>query len=132
MAVNSVSVAGRLVADPELRETKSGTNVSQFTVAVDKFRKEDGANFFDVVAWGKPAEIISQYVTKGSYIVVNGNLEQQTWEQEGQKRSKVVINLRDFDLGPRVDGGGQSQAQPARPQPQNNGGGGIDLSEIPF
>lgn len=129
-AINQVTVSGRLVSDPESRQAGS-TNVSQFTVAVDKFRKEDGANFFDVVAFGKLGELVAQYLTKGSYVVVSGNLDQQTWEKDGQKRSKIQINARDVDFGPRVDGGQTqtSQAGPAAPAPAP---GPINLAEIPF
>lgn len=129
-AINQVTVSGRLVGDPEARQA-GNTNVTQFTIAVDKFRKDDGANFFDVVAFGKLGELAAQYLRKGSYSVVSGSLDQQTWEKDGQKRSKIQINARDLDFGPRVDNG---QAQPTQSvsAPSTQPSQPINLAEIPF
>ena len=88
--MNSVNLIGRLAKDPELRETKNGKSVCSFPLAVDNPYSE-GADFFDVTAWGKTAENTAKYMVKGSQVGVNGRLEQQKWEQDGQKRSKVAV-----------------------------------------
>ena len=88
--MNSVNLIGRLAREPELRETRNGKSVCSFPLAVDNPYSE-GADFFDVTAWGKTAENTAQYMSKGSQVGIVGRLEQQKWEQDGQKRSKVAI-----------------------------------------
>lgn len=80
---------GRLVRDPELKTTNSGKNVTEITLAVDK--GNDQAAFLEVVAWEKTAELITQYTQKGSKLLVQGRLDQQSWEKDGKKFSKVII-----------------------------------------
>lgn len=93
-AVNHVILMGRLTADVELRTTGTGKNVATITLAVDK-QSGEGANFFDVTAWEKLADTLSMYTRKGSKVLVQGRIEQQTWEQDGNKRSKVVVVATD-------------------------------------
>ena len=77
--LNKVIIMGRLVKDPELRRTQSGTAVTSFRIAVDRdFKGQDGskqADFFDVVAWRATAEFVSKYFTKGRMAVVEGRLQ---------------------------------------------------------
>lgn len=114
---NSVSVCGRLTKDSELKYTNGGTAHIAATVAVNTSRKngdkwEDKANFFDFDLWGKTAENLYQYLTKGSQVIINGYLEQDTWEKDGQKHSKVKIAVSDIFLV----GGKKSDSQPQRQQ----------------
>lgn len=92
-SVNQVILLGRLVRDAEARSTNSGKSVATFSLAVDKL--PEGADFFEVTVWDKLAENVTKYTGKGSKILVQGRLSQQTWEQDGQKRSKVVITATD-------------------------------------
>ena len=100
--MNNVILIGRLTKDSELKYIQSGTAVSNFSIAVDKSYKKDDqkeTNFFDVVIWGKTAESLNQYLTKGKQIALQGELEQQRWKSgEGENRSKVIITARNIQL----------------------------------
>lgn len=96
MAINTTTISGRLTKDPEVKATKTGKSVCTFTVAVDKKPKNAGTNFIDCVAWEGRGETISKYFKKGSLIGITGRLDQQSWEQGGMKRSKIVIIVDDF------------------------------------
>jgi single-strand DNA-binding protein len=93
---NKVILMGNLTRDPELRYTPNGTAVSTLSLAVNRRPKPDSqekeVDFFDIVAFGKQAENCSEYLRKGSPILVDGRLQQRRWEtDEGQKRSKVEV-----------------------------------------
>lgn len=97
-------VAGNITRDPEMRTTGSGSQVCSFAIAVNRSFKDSSGNqqdqvsYLDCVAWGKSAEIICQYVHKGSALLVSGRLEQRSWEDKnsGQKRSRTEIVVEDF------------------------------------
>ncbi len=94
-------ISGNLTKDPEVRATASGQQVCAFTIAVNRGPAKDGTDqvaFIDCTAWGKPAEIISQYGKKGSSLLVSGRLNQQMWTDKasGQKRSKLEVVVDDF------------------------------------
>ena len=92
MAINHVTIQGRVARDPELRRTDAGKSVVSFTLAVDKPGRDAGAAFLDFVAWEKTGEFINQYFMKGSPIVVEGRLDQRQYEtKDGQKRSAVEV-----------------------------------------
>ena len=88
----TVTLAGKLTADPKLSTTSGGTAVAEFAVAVN-FRKGDNneTSFFDVRAFGKTAEFICRYFRKGSSICVDGKLRQDRWTKDGATRSAVRI-----------------------------------------
>lgn len=96
MALNSVNLCGRLVKDPELSNVKGDLKVCRFTLAVDKKKKDAGANFIDCVAWNKSGETIAQYAKKGNKFAVSGFLDQQSWEKDGQKQTKISVVVTDF------------------------------------
>ncbi len=112
MDINHVVLVGRLTRDAELRYTNSGSAVANFSLAINTRRRRDDqwvdeAHFFDCVVWGRTAEAVSQYLTKGKQVGVAGELRQNRWEQEGQRRSKVEIAVRNLQLlGSRGDGMG--------------------------
>ncbi len=120
---NKVVLMGNLTRDPELRTTPNGQSVASFSLAVNRsWRGADGqqqeaVDFIDCTAWGKPAEIINQYVQKGRALLVSGRLQYRSWEQEGQKRSKVEVVVEDFNfIGSQSDSGystPQGQTPPA-------------------
>ncbi|MBI2891030.1 MAG: single-stranded DNA-binding protein [Nitrospirae bacterium] len=93
---SKVILIGNLTRAPELRFSAGGTAVAKLGVAVNhRFKKNDQtvdeASFFDVVVFGKQAEVCSEYLGKGRSVLVEGRLRQQRWEKDGQKRSKVEI-----------------------------------------
>lgn len=114
---NQVILMGNLTRDPELRQTPNGQSVCSFSLALNRSYKgadgswQEATDFIDVVAWGPLGERVAQYLTKGRPCLVNGRLQSRSWDQDGQKRSKVEVNAQDVTfLGGAGDGG--------------NGGGG--------
>ena len=96
--MNSFNTIGGLVRDPELKYLpNSGKPVAEFSIAVDD-AYSDYTNFFDCVAYDKTAENIANYFKQGKKIGISGRLRQDRWEKEGQKRSKVVIVVYQFDF----------------------------------
>ena len=106
---NKVILMGNLTRDPETRQTPSGQSVTNFALAVNRtWKGQDGStqeavSYIDCVAWGRTGEVIAQYMQKGRPILVSGRLDQRSWEQDGQKRSKVEVIVEDFNF---VGGGG--------------------------
>jgi single-strand DNA-binding protein len=112
---NKVILVGNLTRDPELRYTPSGTAVTEIGLAVNDRRKNangewvDETTFVDITLWARQAEVASEYLTKGSNVLIEGRLKLDSWENnEGQKRSKLkVVGERMQMLGaPKGSGGG--------------------------
>ena len=110
--LNSVILIGRLTRDAELNYSPNGSAIVSISVAVNRSRKEGDqwiseANFFDVSYFGKGAEAVKQYLTKGKQVAVQGSLKQDRWEKDGQKFSKIRIVANSVELlGGRSDNGG--------------------------
>lgn len=101
--INTVVLVGRLTRDAELKYTKGGTAVMAFSIAVNKSKKEgdqwrDEGHFFDCSMFGKRAESLNQYLTKGMQIAVSGSLEQQRWESKDGARSKIVVIVEELSM----------------------------------
>ena len=123
--INTVALSGRVTRDCSMKYTNSGFQICSFTIAVKKSRKDtngtwsDTAHFFDCTYFGKAAEAISPYLIKGQQIMIQGNLEQQTWEKNGQKNSKVTVIIDSVVLV----GGSPRESQPQQTynnQPQQS------------
>ncbi len=146
-SINQVVLMGRLTRDPEQRTTTTGKTITSFSLAVDRGGQDDQADFFDITAWEKLGELVSQYLSKGHRCLVQGRLRQDSWDDKetGKKRSKVEVVATDVTFldGPQGDGDGGNSA------PRSSSGGNnnkksddvviediddkpIDLSEIPF
>ena len=116
---NRVILVGNLTRDIELRYTPSGTAVTDMGMAVNERVKRndqwtDEVNFFDVTLWGRTAEVAGEYLSKGSPVLIEGRLKYETWEQDGQKRSKVkIVGERMQMLGSRGGGSGSGSGAPA-------------------
>lgn len=91
--LNKVILMGRLTADPELRHTQNNIPVASFSLAVNRtFGQDQQADFLDIVAWRKTAEIVSQWFSKGMLVAVSGRLQTRTWEdKQGNKRKAVEV-----------------------------------------
>ena len=127
MNLNKVFVLGNLTKDPELRQTPSGQAVCSFGIATNRFYKDSTgqrqqqAEFHNIVAWGRQAEIINQYLKKGSILLVEGRLQTRSWsDPQGAKHWRTEIIADQIQLGPRTGGsdsfGGdrnQSQDEPS-------------------
>ena len=110
--LNSVALTGRLTADPELKEFGEGKQVANFSLAVNEYKKGDGdaVSFVPVTVWNKTAEVAKNFLSKGSQVAIKGRLQQQRWEQDGQKRSKIQIVCESLTL---LGGKKQESAEPA-------------------
>lgn len=113
--INVVALVGRLTRDSELKYTKSGMPVARFSLAVNRSVKrgetwEDEASFIDIDFWGKGAEAVNRYLTKGQQVAVEGELRQDRWNQDGQPRSKILVVASNVRLC------GQGKAQDSAPQ----------------
>ena len=123
MSINSVVISGNLGADPELRNTASGTAILSLRVAVNERRKDqsgewtDCVNWVDAVMFGARAESVSRYLQKGSKVSISGRLRYSSWERDGQKRSKLEVVVDEIEFMSREGGGGyrQQAVQPAAP-----------------
>jgi single-strand DNA-binding protein len=117
--LNKVLLIGRLTRDPETRTIKSGTSVVSFGLAVNRtyYKGGDGNGqggekveetcFVDVEAWGRTGETIARYTKKGRQLFVEGRLKFDSWEKEGQRRTKLIVVADTFQfLDSGVGGGG--------------------------
>jgi single-strand DNA-binding protein len=108
---NQVILMGNLTRDPELRAIPSGQQVCSFSLALNRSYKgsdgnwQEATDFIDVVAWGPLGERVAQYLTKGRPCLVNGRLQSRSWEQDGQKRSKVEVVAQDVTFLGGAGGG---------------------------
>ena len=93
MAFNLVILTGRLAREPELKHGASGTAYCKFTLAVNRMKKDDPADFIFCSAFGKTAELIAEYVKKGHQLGVQGRLQQDTYEKDGEKISKTGVTV---------------------------------------
>ena len=93
MAFNLVILTGRLTKEPELKHGASGTAYCKFTLAVNRMKKDDPADFIFCSAFGKTAELIAEYVKKGNKIGIQGRLQQDTYEKDGEKVSKTGVTV---------------------------------------
>ncbi len=153
MNINEITICGRITKDIDMRTTPSGTSVGKFSVATNHTwkgqdgKKNEETEFHDVVAWGKTAEIISQYFAKGDEIYVRGRMKTSSWEaQDGSKRYRKEIILEKFEFGQKSKANQGKRAEQGEdreydagyqePEPKdNNYGQGPDdirIEDIPF
>lgn len=161
MNLNKTFILGNLTRDPELRQTQGGHSVCSFAIATNRFykdsagQKQQQAEFHNVVAWGRQAEIIHQYLKKGSILLVEGRLQTRSWQDtQGVKHWRTEVIAENIQLGPRPMGGDGSrgggpmrqddeqqsppaaeQKMPDTPLPTielGEDGDEIDIKDIPF
>ena len=151
---NQVILMGNLTRDPELRQTPNGQKVCSFSLALNRSYKgadgnwQEATDFVDIVAWGPLGERVAQYLSKGRPCLVNGRLQSRSWEQDGQKRSKVEVVAQDVTFlggagggdGGGAGNGASSDSSASRPAPRKKddvviediGDEPINLDDIPF
>jgi single-strand DNA-binding protein len=125
---NHVSIIGNLTRDPELRFTPSGQATTSFGVAVNRRWQnrqtqewDEQTSYFDVVCWGQLAENAAQSLAKGSRVMVDGRLDQRSWEnQEGERRSKIEISAD--EVAPSLRWATVSISKNERRTPEGGGG----------
>lgn len=154
-SVNQVILMGNLTRDPEVRQTPNGQTVCSFGLALNRSYKggdgnwQEATDFVDIVAWAQLGERVSQYLHKGSRVLVQGRLQYRSWDQDGQKRSKLDVVANDVTFLDGRDGGeggsGGSSAPASRPSSSSSssskkddvviediGDEPINLDDIPF
>lgn len=158
MNLNKAFIVGNLTRDPELRQTPTGQTVCSFGVATNRMftdsagQRQKQAEFHNIVAWGRQAEIVNQYLRKGSLVLVEGRIQTRSWQDpQGQKHWKTEIIAERIQLGPRSSGGNYDTSEPQDEKPpmrapqgssptiQNppiielpDDGEEIDIKDIPF
>lgn len=127
MNLNKVIIVGRLTQDPQIKTIPSGQSVCNFSVATNRYwtdresgqRKEE-VEFHNVVLWRKLAETASQFLTKGSIVLIEGRVQTRSWEDNsGNKRYRTEIVGERLQLGPRPAGTGSSKPTPPAPEATN-------------
>lgn len=146
---NKVVIIGRLGNDPDLKSTRSGTSVCNLSVATERNVKqgdkwESKVVWVRVTVWGRRGETVDRYLSKGSKLLVEGELDLNKWEdRQGNKRSDLVViasnvvfldGKGDGDRGSPRDDGGSSRGGGYNQDygGQGSNGGGLDDSELPF
>ena len=113
-SLNQVTLMGNLTRDPELRQTPTGQNVTSFSLALNRAYKDasgewqEVTDYIDIVCWGPLAERVAQYLSKGRRCLVQGRLQSRSWEQDGNKRSKVEVLANDVTFLDSRGGSGDS------------------------
>jgi len=139
--MNIVAINGRLTRDAELKYTNSGMAICKFSIASNRSVKkgdkwEDEANFFECTMFGKRAESINQYLTKGQQVSISGELRQERWEKDGKQNSRITISVNNLQLI-----GGKTDSTKREPRnnsnenfggPENFVGDSFNDSQIPF
>lgn len=144
---NKVLLVGNLTRDPELKHTPSNQAVAAIGLAVNRqYTTKDGekreeTTFVDCEAWGRQAEVMSQYLSKGRPVLVEGRLKLDQWQdKDGNNRSKLKVVIENFQfLGGRGEGGGSrggggdyASAAPGQGGPAGGGSGHDNDDPIPF
>lgn len=158
MNLNKAMIIGNIVRDPEMRTTPSGQNVTSFSIATNRVwndtngQKQERAEFHNIVAWRRLAEIASQYLKKGAKVYIEGRLQTRSWDDpNGVKRYRTEIIAENMIMLDRAGnmpsgGGDYSTEQPSMDQtptvdvnrsnssmPSNNDGEEeISIEDIPF
>jgi single-strand DNA-binding protein len=148
MNVNKVIILGNLTRDPETRNISSGQTVASFSVATNRFwtdknsgEKKKSAEYHNIVAWGRLAEIVEQYLKKGGLVYVEGRLQTRNWEDDqGNKKYRTEIVAEKIQLGPRPGDSNEESAINDKPKnkkkntPEEDDSlpEDINVEEIPF
>ena len=134
MNLNKVIIIGRMVRNPELKKVPSGASVSSFAVATSRTykdkagAKQEETEFHNVVAWGRTAEVIHQYVKKGQIIMIEGRIQTRSWEKDGEKKYRTEIMAETMQMGPKVAGAKKEEASDKPEYPSED----VNPEDIPF
>jgi single-strand DNA-binding protein len=134
-SVNKVILVGNLGKDPEVKYTPSGTAVAKFTLATnDRFKDKEGnwqdrTEWHNITAWARTAEIVGEYLKKGSKVYIEGSLRTHSWDdkQTGQKKYMTEINVNDLVmLSGKGEGGGGGDFSGGSRGASSGGGNNFD------
>ena len=147
--MNKVFLSGNLTRDPEVRYTQQGKAYARMGIAINRrYKDKESVDFFNLVAWEKTAEFCGRYLTKGSRVLVEGQLRTNSYEnKDGVKVNTVEIWVDNIEFAsskrqddgngnnyskPSNDGGYSSKREPAPPKDDDWGGEPIDPDDTPF
>jgi len=133
MGINKVILVGNVGRDPEIKSLPSGTRLATFSLATTdrRFKDESGnprTEWHNLVAWGRLADIVEQYVSKGKQLYIEGQIRTRSYEQDGQKKYFTEIHIQEMELlggRPSSDGGGFRDSGPDNGFPD-------DVDDVPF
>lgn len=140
MYINKAMVLGNLTRDPELRSLPSGIKVCSFSLATNRSwkdkegAKQDATEYHNVVAFAKPAELIAQYMKKGSSLYVEGRIQTRSWDDQAtsQKKYRTEIVVENFQFGPNSNRAQAPGTMPAKESPSKKADSEeIDTIEYP-
>jgi single-strand DNA-binding protein len=135
---NKVLLMGNLTADPEVKQLPSGMSVADLRLAVsEKYKSKSGEDiektcFVDVVVWDRQAENCGKYLSKGSSIFVEGKLQLDEWEKDGQKRSKIRVRANSVRFMKSASPAAAAVPAPVANTVQNNTNHGDTLDDEAF
>ena len=152
MYINKAMVYGNLTRDPELKSLPSGVQVGTFSLATNRVYKDKEGNkkeqvdYHNIVVFGRQAELVAQYLKKGSSAFIEGRMQTRSWEADGVKKYRTEVVADRVQFGPRSAGAGSAGTsstvakgdEDAEPKPAAAGGGieypeeDIDPDDIPF
>ena len=125
MYLNKVLLYGNLTRDPEIRALPSGQQVASFSLATNRTyknkdgQKQDAVEYHNIVAFGRLADLIGQYMKKGRPIYIEGRIQTRSWEKDGEKKYRTEIVVENFQFGPSGQGGqggGRDDSAPSAPR----------------
>jgi single-strand DNA-binding protein len=139
MNLNKAFVLGNVTKDPEVRSLPSGQQVTNFSIATNRFYTSNGekkqeAEFHNIVCFGKLADISSRYLNKGSLVLIEGRIKTRNWQDSaGVKHYKTEIIAETMQLGPKGSGGtGTGNSNYSRPSASNQESDSPKQDEIPI
>ncbi len=144
MYLNKAFLYGNLTRDPELRALPSGQQVASFSIATNRtYKNKDGqqqdqTEYHNIVAFGRQAEVIGQYLKKGRPVFLEGRIQTRSWEAEGKKNYRTEIVVDNFQFGPQAAGSaggaggsqGESSSGGSRSQSAAPAAAGNDMGEF--
>lgn len=141
--LNNIMLIGRLTKDPESKYLPSGSAVVEFSIANNYYvssKNSNEVNYFDVVAFGKMAETVAKYLTKGKQVAISGTLRQDRWQDKDTNtpRSRIRIIMQSMQMLGSASGGGAVNNMDATYTPIPQSGADVDLGgfsdddEVPF
>ncbi len=140
MYLNKAIIIGNLTRDPEQKSLPSGVSVTSFSVATNRVykdkdgKKQEQADYHNIVVFGRQAETAGQYLKKGQSVLIEGRMQTRSWEQDGVKKYRTEIIADRVQFGPKSAPGGefnQDTSKSSDEQSQDSGNSNIDSIEYP-
>ena len=130
MYLNKAMIYGNLTRDPEMKALPSGMQVCSFSIATNRTyndrdgKRQEAVDYHNIVAFGKQADVIAKYLTKGSGVYVEGRLQTNSWEKDGVKQYRTEIVVDRFEFGPKGSGSGAGAAAAGQSGASSTAGAG--------